>query len=59
MLLSISIITTVECRVESYAQLASLATEVKKAAKGQPGSSVVVNRRKSSSIPPEQSNKEY
>jgi len=45
--LSIGIITTVECRVESYAQLASLATEVKKAAKGHPGSSIIVNRRTS------------
>lgn len=51
--LSIGIVATAECPVGSYAQLASLATEVKKAAKGIPGSSVVVNRRKPCSSFPE------
>jgi len=56
--LSIGIITTADCRVESYPQLASLATEVKKAAKGQPGSSIIVNRRASGSSLPEHTNEE-
>lgn len=43
--LSIGIVNTRSTPVESYAQLASLATEVKKAAKRRPGSSVVVNAR--------------
>ncbi len=43
--LSIGIVNTLLTPVSSYAQLASLATEVKKAAKKTAGSSVVVNRR--------------
>ncbi|HEX9080399.1 MAG TPA: EAL domain-containing protein [Desulfuromonadaceae bacterium] len=43
--LSIGILNTLAMPVASYAQLASLATEVKKAAKRQPGSSVVINKR--------------
>jgi GGDEF domain-containing protein len=49
--LSIGILNTLLMPVASYAQLASLATEVKKAAKGQPGSSVVINKRTGSSEP--------
>jgi len=43
--LSIGILNTLLMPVDSYAQLASLATEVKRAAKRQPGSSVVMNKR--------------
>jgi GGDEF domain-containing protein len=43
--LSIAIVSTQVTPVESYAQLASLATEVKKSAKGQQGMSIVENRR--------------
>ncbi len=43
--LSIGILNTLLMPVASYAQLASLATEVKTAAKRQPGSSVVINKR--------------
>lgn len=56
--ISIGIVATAECPVGSYAQLASLATEVKKAAKGIAGSSVAINRRKPCSAQPEQTNKE-
>jgi len=45
--LSIGIVNTMMTPVESYAQLASLSSEVKKAAKMIVGSSVVVNRRNS------------
>ena len=44
--LSIGIVNTLLTPVTSYAQLASVSTEVKKAAKKLHGSSVVVNRRK-------------
>ena len=43
--ISVGIVNTLLTPVTSYAQLASIATEVKKAAKTLPGSSVVVNRR--------------
>ncbi len=43
--LSIGIVNTRLTPVSSYAQLASISTEVKKAAKKLPGSSVVINRR--------------
>jgi uncharacterized protein YjfI (DUF2170 family) len=43
--LSIGIVNTRLTPVTSYAQLASISTEVKKAAKRLPGSSVVINRR--------------
>lgn len=43
--LSIGIVSTRLTPVSSYAQLASISTEVKKAAKRLPGSSVVINRR--------------
>ncbi len=43
--LSIGILSTLLMPISSYAQLASLATEVKKAAKGQHGSSIVINKR--------------
>ncbi|HIJ82355.1 MAG TPA: GGDEF domain-containing protein, partial [Desulfuromonadales bacterium] len=43
--LSIGIVNTHLTPVISYAQLASISTEVKKAAKKIPGSSVVINRR--------------
>jgi diguanylate cyclase (GGDEF)-like protein len=43
--LSIGIVNTRLTPVTSYAQLASLSTEVKKAAKKLPGSSIVINRR--------------
>jgi diguanylate cyclase (GGDEF)-like protein len=43
--LSIGIVNTRLTPVCSYAQLASISTEVKKAAKRLPGSSIVVNRR--------------
>jgi len=49
--LSFGILNTLLMPVGSYAQLASLATEVKKAAKAQPGSSVVINKRMHSSGP--------
>ncbi len=42
---SIGIVSTRLTPVSSYAQLASISTEVKKAAKKLPGSSVVINRR--------------
>jgi len=45
--LSIGIVNTRLTPVSSYAQLASISTEVKKAAKKLPGSSVVINRRMS------------
>lgn len=45
--LSIGIVGTEYHKVDSYAQLASIATEVKKAAKAQPGSSIVRNKRTS------------
>jgi diguanylate cyclase (GGDEF)-like protein/PAS domain S-box-containing protein len=43
--LSIGIVNTLQTPVSSYGQLASLSTEVKRLAKRQPGSSVVINRR--------------
>ena len=43
--ISIGIVNTRLTPVSSYAQLASISTEVKKAAKKLPGSSVVINRR--------------
>jgi diguanylate cyclase (GGDEF)-like protein len=43
--ISIGIVNTRLTPVYSYAQLASISTEVKKAAKKLPGSSVVINRR--------------
>ena len=43
--LSIGIVNTSLTPVSSYAELASVSTEVKKAAKKMPGSSVVINRR--------------
>ena len=43
--ISIGIVNTRLTPVASYAQLASISTEVKKAAKKLPGSSVVINRR--------------
>jgi diguanylate cyclase (GGDEF)-like protein len=43
--LSIGIVNTQLTPVESYVQLASISTEVKKQAKKQAGSSVVINRR--------------
>ncbi len=43
--ISIGIVNTRLTPVTSYAQLASISTEVKKAAKRLPGSSVVINRR--------------
>ncbi|MBW4053821.1 MAG: EAL domain-containing protein [Proteobacteria bacterium] len=43
--ISIGIVNTRLTPVSSYAQLASISTEVKKAAKRLPGSSLVVNRR--------------
>ncbi len=43
--LSIGIVNTRLTPVTSYPQLASISTEVKKAAKKMPGSSVVINRR--------------
>jgi diguanylate cyclase (GGDEF)-like protein len=43
--ISIGIVNTRLTPVNSYAQLASVSTEVKKAAKKLPGSSVVINRR--------------
>jgi GGDEF domain-containing protein len=45
--ISIGIVNTILTPVNSYAQLASIATEVKKAAKKLTGSSVVINRRMS------------
>ncbi|MHB8121632.1 MAG: EAL domain-containing protein [Desulfuromonadaceae bacterium] len=48
--LSIGIVNTRLTPVTSYAQLASISTEVKKAAKGLPGSSVVINRRLSEEV---------
>jgi diguanylate cyclase (GGDEF)-like protein len=45
--ISIGIVNTRLTPVSSYAQLASISTEVKKAAKTLPGSSVVINRRMS------------
>lgn len=43
--LSVGIVNTRLTPVYSYAQLASISTEVKKAAKKLPGSSIVINRR--------------
>lgn len=43
--LSIGIVSTEVNKIESYAQLASIATEVKKAAKAQRGSSIVRDKR--------------
>jgi diguanylate cyclase (GGDEF)-like protein len=43
--ISIGIVNTRLTPVSSYAQLASISTEVKKSAKKMPGSSVVINRR--------------
>jgi diguanylate cyclase (GGDEF)-like protein/PAS domain S-box-containing protein len=43
--LSIGIVNTLQTPVGSYGQLASLSTEIKRLAKQQPGSSVVINRR--------------
>jgi len=43
--LSFGILNTLLMPISSYAQLASLATEVKTAAKGQAGSSIVINKR--------------
>lgn len=45
--LSIGIVSTKQCRVTSYGELAFLASGVKKAAKLQKGSSIVRNRRSS------------
>ncbi len=44
--LSIGIVSTEFNKIESYAQLASIATEVKKSAKSQTGSSIVRDRRR-------------
>jgi GGDEF domain-containing protein len=44
--LSIGIVSTEVYRIESYPQLASLATDIKKIAKMQPGFSIVRDRRK-------------
>ncbi|MEI6209456.1 MAG: EAL domain-containing protein [Desulfuromonadales bacterium] len=44
--ISIGIVNTLITPVTSYAQLASIATEVKKSAKKRPGSSIVINHRK-------------
>jgi diguanylate cyclase (GGDEF)-like protein len=44
--ISIGIVNTLLTPVGSYAQLASLSTDVKKSAKQQPGSAVIVNRRR-------------
>ncbi len=43
--ISIGIVSTEDTNAKSYAQVASIATEVKKAAKMQPGSAIVKNRR--------------
>jgi PAS domain S-box-containing protein len=43
--LSFGILNTLLTPIDSYAQLASIATEVKRSAKIKPGSSIVVNRR--------------
>lgn len=43
--ISIGIVSTEDINAKSYAQVASIATEVKKAAKMQPGSAIVKNRR--------------
>jgi hypothetical protein len=43
--ISIGIVNSVLTPIASYAQLASISSEVKKAAKKLPGSSVVINRR--------------
>jgi diguanylate cyclase (GGDEF)-like protein len=43
--LSIGIVSTEFCKIESYAQLASIATEVKMAAKAREGSVIVRDRR--------------
>jgi hypothetical protein len=43
--ISIGIVDTLLTPVASYAQLASIASEVKKAAKKVRGSSVIINRR--------------
>ncbi|MBU0664025.1 MAG: EAL and GGDEF domain-containing protein [Proteobacteria bacterium] len=43
--LSIGIVSTEDCAVSSYAELAYLATGVKRAAKKKPGSAIVSNRR--------------
>jgi diguanylate cyclase (GGDEF)-like protein len=43
--ISIGIVSTEDINVRSYAQIASIATEVKKAAKMKEGSSIVKNRR--------------
>jgi GGDEF domain-containing protein len=43
--ISIGIVNTRLTPVSSYAQLASISTEVKRSAKKLPGSSVVINRR--------------
>jgi hypothetical protein len=43
--LSIGIVNTEVIKIESYSQLASIACEVKKAAKLQPGSSIARDRR--------------
>jgi diguanylate cyclase (GGDEF)-like protein len=48
--ISIGIVNTRMTPVTSYAQLASISTEVKKAAKKLPGSSVVINRREIETI---------
>ena len=45
MSLSIGIVTTDECSVDSYGELASLISGVKRAAKAQQGSAIVLNRR--------------
>lgn len=45
MSLSIGIVSTEDINAKSYAQIASIASEVKKAAKMQPGSAIVKNRR--------------
>jgi len=45
--LSIGIVSTEECSVNSYAELAFLASEVKRAAKQEKGSAIVRNRRES------------
>ncbi len=43
--LSFGILNTLLTQVDSYAQLASIATEVKKSAKRIPGSSIIINKR--------------
>jgi diguanylate cyclase (GGDEF)-like protein len=43
--LSIGIVSSVNCLIHSYGELAGMASEVKRAAKGMPGSAIFRNRR--------------